>query len=94
MFQKDAYISVDFANKGITIINRDAAADHGLIPGMDIKQLSFSESDALEDELRSFVNAVKKRVTPEVTGQMGRDALKIALNIMHQISDTRDRVLG
>ena len=61
---------------------------------MDIKQLSFSESDALEDELRSFVNAVKKRVTPEVTGQMGRDALKIALNIMHQISDTRDRVLG
>lgn len=94
MFQKDAYISVDFANKAITIINRDAAADHGLIPGMDIKQLSFSERDALEDELRSFVNAVKTRMTPEVTGQMGRDALKIALNIMRQISDTRDRILG
>jgi predicted dehydrogenase len=93
LFQKDAYISVDFAKQGITVIQRDDKINHGLIPGMDIKNLSFSKSDALEDELRSFVNAVKKREIPEVTGQMGRDALRIALSIMNQISASTDRLL-
>ena len=93
LFQKDAYISVDFANKGITIIKKDGSVDHALIPGMDIKQLSYANGDALEEELKSFVNAVKNRETPEVTGQMGRDALKIALSIMRQISDTSSRLL-
>lgn len=93
LFQKDAYISVDFANQGITVIQRNEKVESGLIPGMEIKQLSFAKGDALEDELKSFVKAVIRRENPEVTGQMGRDALKIALSIMKQISDTNSRFL-
>lgn len=93
LFQKDAYISVDFANQGITVIQRNDKVEGGLIPGMDIKQLSFAKGDALEDELKSFVKAVIRREAPEVTGQMGRDALKIALSIMKQIRDTNRRFL-
>ena len=93
LFQKDAYVSVDFANQGITVIQRNGKIENGLIPGMDIKQLSFAKGDALEDELKSFVKAVVRRETPEVTGQMGRDALKIALSIMNQISDSISRFL-
>ena len=58
-----------------------------MIPGMDIKQVSFETGDALENELKSFVNAVIHRETPVVTAQMGRDALEIALNIMGQIKE-------
>jgi len=94
LFQKNTYISVDFANKGITIVKKNGQAEPSLIPGMNIRQISFSEGDALEDELKSFVKAVKEREIPEVTGQMGRDALKIALSIMNQISDTSSRFLG
>ena len=93
LFQKDAYISMDFANQGITVIQRNDKIEGGLIPGMEIKQLSFAKGDALEDELKSFVKAVIRREAPEVTGQMGRDALKIALSIMKQISDTNSRFL-
>jgi predicted dehydrogenase len=93
LFQKDAYISVDFANQGITVIQQNGKIENGLIPGMDIKQLSFAKGDALEDELKSFVKAVVSREAPEVTGQMGRDALRIALSIMDQISDTSRRFL-
>jgi len=93
LFQKNAYISVDFANQGITVIQQNDNIEGGLIPGMEIKQVSFEKGDALEDELKSFVKAVKKREAPEVTGQMGRDALKIALSIMKQISDTNSRFL-
>jgi len=97
MFQKDAYISVDFSSREITAV-RMRAAEQGLhhaetivipdteqIPGMDISRMFFTQGDALENELKSFVNAVRKRETSEVTGQMGRDALKIALNIIDQI---------
>lgn len=93
LFQKNAYISVDFANQGITVIQQNDNIEGGLIPGMEIKQLSLAKGDALEDELKSFVKAVRRREAPEVTGQMGREALKIALSIMKQISDTNSRFL-
>ena len=94
LFQKDAYISVDFANRKITVINKTSEGGTGLIPGMGIKQLSFTNTDALEDELTSFVKAVNRREVPEVTGQMGRNALKIALSIMEQIKKTNSRLLS
>ncbi len=93
LFQKDAYISVDFANHDITLIRKNGTGSGtgGIVPGADIQKLSFLKGDALEDELTSFVNAIILRQTPEVTGQMGRDALKIALNIMDQIRATNAR---
>jgi predicted dehydrogenase len=87
LFQRDAYVSVDFSKKEITAIQLDGNVDCGLIPGMDIKQVSFETGDALENELKSFVNAVIHREAPVVTAQMGRDALEIALNIMGQIKE-------
>jgi predicted dehydrogenase len=87
LFQKDAYVSVDFSKKEITAIQQTGNVDCGLIPGMDVKQMSFETGDALENELKSFINAVIHREPPEVTAQMGRDALEIALNIMDQIKE-------
>lgn len=88
LFQKDAYISVDFANSKITVIKPSGKKDDGLIPGMEIRPKSFPKSDALADELKSFVQAVTRRKSPEVTGQTGREALKVALNIMEQINNS------
>ncbi|MEJ2657570.1 MAG: Gfo/Idh/MocA family oxidoreductase [Desulfobacterales bacterium] len=85
LFQRDAYVSVDFSKREITAIQRKSTDNRGLIPGMDIKQMSFETGDALENELTSFVNAALHREIPEVTAQMGRDALEIALNVMDQI---------
>jgi predicted dehydrogenase len=87
LFQRDAYVSVDFSKKEITAIQQTGNVDCGLIPGMDVKQMSFETGDALENELKSFINAVIHREPPEVTAQMGRDALEIALNIMDQIKE-------
>ena len=86
LFQKDAYVSVDFAARDITVIRQDKSSTAGLIPGTDIRQLSFSEADALEDELASYIQAVITRQIPAVSGQAGRKALQVALNIMDQIN--------
>ena len=94
LFQRDAYISVDFANHEITIIRQNDKLKNGLIPGMDINQLCFTKSDALEDELKAFVRSVKRREAPAVNGQVGREALKIALGVMEQINSTISRFLS
>ena len=86
IFQKDAYVSVDFANHEITVIRQDQNACNQLIPGMGIEQLSFSETDALEDELSAFIAAVSSREAPQVSGRVGRKSLIIALDIMEQIA--------
>ncbi len=86
LFQRDAYISVDFANHEATIIRKDDQAEgQGLIPGLLIERRVFDKGDALDDELRAFVHAIQMRKTPPVTGQMGRDALETALDVMGQI---------
>ena len=94
LFQKDAYISIDFANHNITLVHPDEGQSGGIIPGMKIEQLTFDKSDALDDELKAFVVAVRNRQRPLVTGKMGRDALKTALSIMSQIQETSQHLLG
>ncbi|MDJ0781159.1 MAG: Gfo/Idh/MocA family oxidoreductase [Desulfosarcinaceae bacterium] len=96
LFQSDAYVSVDFASHDITIIKKEGGHQNpgDLIPGMAIDQRCFTKGDALDDELKSFVKAVRHRLAPEVTGEMGRDALKIALSIMGQIEKSSAKLLG
>ena len=91
LFQRDAYISVDFANRGITVVRQGAPGGDGPVPGTEVETREFDQADALDDELRSFVDAVCLRREPEVTGPMGRDALKVALSIMDQIQKTSNR---
>jgi predicted dehydrogenase len=91
IFQRDTYISVDFANHEIIVIGQSENARDPLIPGMDIKQLSFSKADALEEELAAFIAAVSSRQTPQVSGRAGRRALIIALDIMEQIEQRLNR---
>ena len=93
LFQKDSYISVDFKNHETVIIRPNGKDKESIIPGMDIEKRSFSKGDALNDELKSFIYSVVDRGKPEVTGQMGRDALKIAFDIMGQINKSHNRFL-
>lgn len=94
MFQKEAYISMDFANHEIVVINKGQAADDDIMPGIKMEALNFSKGDALDDEIKAFVASVTTRVAPEVTGKVGRNALEIALNIMDQINRTNRRHLN
>lgn len=93
LFQRDAYISVDFANHEINIVRKNIDEKNSLIPGMEIKNLCFTKGDALKDELAAFVKAVGRREVPEVTGQVGRDALKVALSIMEQIDYSKKQFI-
>jgi predicted dehydrogenase len=85
LFQKDTYVSIDFASHDVMIIRRASEHDTCVIPGADIQQRKLDKGDALEAELTAFIRSVIARRPPEVTGQMGRDALETALRIMDRI---------
>lgn len=91
LFQKNAYIAVDFAKREIMHIEKTDAPNDALIPGMEVHQSSFADGDALESELRSFVDAVTDCHEPVVTGRMGYQALSVALDVMDQIDEAARR---
>ena len=61
---------------------------------MDIQQISYSETDALEKELDAFAASVATREVPAVTGEDGRKALAVALEISDQVSTRYNRHFG
>jgi len=93
LFQPNACLAVDFAARTISVLRPGDEPDNTCpLPGMTMDQRSFEGSDALDDELKSFVGSVRNRREPEVTGKMGRDALKIALSVMAQIETDGGRL--
>ena len=94
LFQKDAYLSIDFAAHEIMMIRQGDGPSQGPIPNMDIQQISYSETDALEKELDAFVASVASREVPAVTGEDGRKALAVALEISDQVSTRYNRHFG
>ena len=74
-----------FAGQEIILIRRSGIRTASLESGMEIKRLSFGETDVLEDELSAFIQVVRTRREPLVSGHTGRKALAVALRIMNQI---------
>ena len=75
----------------LKVAYNDTDNGSGPIPGMNAQQLSFEKWDALEQELKAFVDCVRHRKTPEVSGHEGRKALKTALAVMDRINQTGKR---
>ena len=87
IFQPGSYINVDFANKKImTIQLRDELLDSGM-PKQNIAVESFAGQDALFDEIVHFIDHVRARTKPDVSGVEGRNALEVVLRVIDQINE-------
>ncbi|MEW6428161.1 MAG: Gfo/Idh/MocA family oxidoreductase [Thermodesulfobacteriota bacterium] len=85
VFQPQSFVSVDYNKKEITVIRLTGEKNEAGLPREDVFHSSFQEADALAMELADFVTNVLQRATPRVSGQEGRQALAVALDIMGQI---------
>jgi predicted dehydrogenase len=82
-FQPDAYISIDYDQRRAQIFHKPP-------PGagwLDIRgeNIEIKEGDALADEIDSFLNCVRTRALPLVSGVEGLRALEIASMISSQL---------
>ena len=97
-FQKDAYISIDFLEKKVEVVKMKDAPE---TPGeFDMvlqnaegvkKQIYFENPDihannAIREELETFADAITLDREPLVNLQQGRNALKVALEVINAFS--------
>ncbi|HPI94337.1 MAG TPA: Gfo/Idh/MocA family oxidoreductase [Deltaproteobacteria bacterium] len=75
IFQKDAYISLDFAKSKADVYTLSETRQIGH------RHLAISESDALAGEIRSFIDAVAGGGSVVVDGTAGLNALQMAYAI-------------
>jgi len=99
IFQRDAYISIDFAQGKSEVFRLVDDNSKNVIPTMLLGQINqgnrkriiiyeqpeIKEINALEYELTKFVEAVQNNLEPPVTGYDGLRALEVAQKILHKI---------
>ncbi len=88
VFQADAYLSIDLQQKLLSIVRKPAVIEEGALPKVDLEERSFEQGDALADEIRSFVDAVRHGKRPVVSGEDGLRALETATRIAELVKRT------
>ncbi len=84
IFQDNAYISIDYVTQEAQIYTRDNGHIHH-------KKIDITKSDSLKEELLDFVDCVRHHKRPLVSGEEGRAALALALQISGQIQNEQKR---
>jgi predicted dehydrogenase len=82
-FQRDSYVSIDYAAQEVEVY-RLASADGR--PSIQGGRLDVPRQEPLERELADFIDAVRARREPGVTGRDGRNALALATRIAEQMA--------
>lgn len=101
LFQKNAYISIDFLQKFSEIYRLvDSDSEDGAKFGIPIefgdnqqgKKIIYEkppvdEGNALKMELTSFIESIQTNSRPAVSGEEGREALMVAIEITQMIKE-------
>ncbi len=92
VFQPGGYLSADCAEKTSLTVKRPPGLTETKDPmaGLMPELRRHGEVDILKDEIISFVLAIKQGKEPVVTGEDGRQALRLAFEIKAQIQANLD----
>jgi predicted dehydrogenase len=77
-FQNDAYVSIDYAAQELEVFRLVKGGARPIIHG---GKIAVQNEEPLRRELEDFVEAVRTRRQPGVTGRDGRDALALATRV-------------
>ncbi len=91
IFQSTAYFSIDYVSQRITVLSKDGKGRRAIFPGIFAEDIKIAKNDPLELEIRSFVERVRDRKRPLVSGLDGKKALEVALRITDQIQRNIER---
>ncbi len=87
IFQPGSYINVDFASKKVMTIHLTDEILASGMPRQEVTVETFADHDALKSEIGHFVDNVRNRTQPLVSGYEGRRALDVALQVISQINE-------
>ncbi|RKY33100.1 MAG: gfo/Idh/MocA family oxidoreductase [Candidatus Omnitrophota bacterium] len=78
IFQKDTYISLDYRQAQASIYKKNGSE-------ITKNDLPIEKEEPLKKELESFLDCIINNKRPVVSGEVAREALKVALKIKNQI---------
>ena len=81
-FQPQEYISVDYTRQDAVVI---AVERKSGMPLLSHRQLNPKQQEPLRRQLESFLECVRERREPEISGQQGRRALDLAHQIQQEM---------
>jgi predicted dehydrogenase len=86
-FQPDSYVSVDYAAQELEVwrLVRPVAG----LPGIEGGLVPVQQEEPLKRELEDFIDAVRTRRPPSVTGEDGRRALALAEDVTRGMTTVR-----
>src|SRR6185312_16200274 len=104
-FQPREYVSVDYGRQDVLqirvaqeekfsldeLMGFSSSAGAAPIPGVTMTKPPVLQEEPLRAELKSFLDAVRARSKPVVSLDDGRNALKVALEILEAIRDHHQR---
>jgi len=77
ILQNDSHLSVDYLKQSLMITRRGEHQTEGMQVDEVVRKI-----DPLETQLKSFVQSVRERTLPLVSGEDGQRALEVALHIV------------
>jgi predicted dehydrogenase len=95
-FQPRQYISIDYGRQDVLVFTVGADAGTQSVPSVNpqigMTKPGVTAEEPLRAELRSFLDAVRRRTRPVVTLEDGRRALALALDIVADIHHHGSRI--
>ena len=84
IFQDDAYLSLDYAGQSLKIYKKKSEIVKSMLD-IDVIKPKLKTQEPLKRELEHFINCVSEGKKPLVTGEHGRDALEVAVEILDML---------
>ncbi len=87
-FQPHQYVSIDYARRDLLIIDVATGAKSA---GLSFTKPTIQPGEPLRLEIEAFLDCVRTRKAPRVTGRDGREALAVALRINEVMAEHANR---
>lgn len=87
LFQPNGYFSIDFSSQKVIFATKKVNPIKGELPEIIIRKIPVKKVDPLSLETTSFIQCVRDRKTPPVSGAHGKRALELALQIAQKIEE-------
>jgi predicted dehydrogenase len=91
LFQPNGYLSIDFLSQKAVFASKKESPDKGALPEIFVQKIPIKKVDPLETEIQSFLQCVRDRTPPRVSGRAGKRALELALQITRQIQELLEK---
>ncbi len=90
IFQHDCYIGIDLDSKRLNMHRKGTKEMFPGIPEITREKHTFEKGDALNDQIIAFLDSIANDKPPVVSGEDGKRALEIAIEITKIVHETNE----